>query len=277
MKQFKSKVLVDCTGDANVVTLAGFPVNVNADLQPATLMMRAGGYDASKLDYQRIQEAFEKEVSTGNMKYEYAGWGHGKFEFFLKGYGVNRIHISGINASTSEGKTEAEIEGRKAMLSILRFCRKQPGLENFKIEWCADECGIRETVTIKGKKFITAEDYENGKMWDDAVCYSFYPVDIHRPDHLVFRMLKPGVYPTIPLGAMLPVKSTNLVVAGRCISGDQAASSAYRVEASCMAMGQSAGAAAALAALQDAEIENLKIEDIHNLLRKHNAIIPGDI
>jgi len=35
---------------------------------------------------------------------------------------------------------------------------------------------------------------------EDAVCYSFYAVDIHRADHVVFRNIKRGVYPTIPLG-----------------------------------------------------------------------------
>ena len=37
----------------------------------------------------------------------------------------------------------------------------------------------------------------------------------------------------------------NLIVAGRAISGERAARSAFRIQASCMAMGQAAGAMAA--------------------------------
>ena len=39
----------------------------------------------------------------------------------------------------------------------------------------------------------------------------------------------------------------NILVAGRCVSSDRLANSGLRVQASCMAMGQAAGAAAALA------------------------------
>ncbi len=277
LKPVAGKILVDCTGDANVVSLAGFPVHVNPELQAATLVVKVSGYDSERLDYQAIQEAFEKEVAAGRMRREDPGWSRGKFEFFLRWYGGNRIHLPDVNGRTSEGKTVAEIEGRKAMLRILRFCRKQPGLENFRIDWCAPECGIRETATIVGKKFITLTDYESGRVWEDAVCYSCYAVDIHRRDHTVFRDFKPGVYPTIPLGAMLPAGSTGIIAAGRCISGDWEASSSYRVEASCMAMGQAAGAAAALAARRGVDLEQVPLSELHRLLRKHQAIVPGDI
>ena len=162
---------------------------------------------------------------------------------------------------------------------MYRFFRAQPGLENFTIESVSPEVGIRETVVIRGKKTITTEDYTSARHWEDAVCYSFYPIDIHEDDGAagVHRMLPEGRVPTIPRGAMLPADSRALIVAGRCISGDREANSAYRVEASCMAMGQAAGAMAALAADRDCDPENLPIPDIHDLLRQHNAIIPGDV
>ena len=45
---------------------------------------------------------------------------------------------------------------------------------------------------------------------------------------------------------MRPVGVDNLLVAGRCISGTHEAMSSYRVMRICTAMGQAAGAAAAL-------------------------------
>src|SRR5690606_12984169 len=90
------------------------------------------------------------------------------------------------------------------------------------------------------------------------------------------RPLQEGVVPTIPYRALLPRDSRNLIVAGRCASGDQVANSAYRVQASCMAMGQVAGAAAALAARQGVELRAVPLGDLHALLRKHGAIVPGD-
>jgi hypothetical protein len=205
------------------------------------------------------------------------GWQRGRFDFFLRGRGGNCIHIPDVDAHTSEGKTRAEIEGRRVMLRILRFCRTQPGLENFTITACAPECGIRETGTIRGKKRITIADYESGRMHDDAVCYSFYPVDIHRADHVDFRAIAPGVYPTIPLGAMLPEGGRRLVVAGRCIAGDAESNSSYRVEAACTATGQAAGAAAALAAARGCDLDEVPLDELRDLLRRHGAIVPGDL
>jgi len=76
---------------------------------------------------------------------------------------------------------------------------------------------------------------------------------------------------------MLPAESAWLLAAGRCVAGDQEANSAYRVQASCMAMGQAAGAMAALAAASGTEPSELAIDDVHKALRAHGAIIPGDI
>lgn len=73
---------------------------------------------------------------------------------------------------------------------------------------------------------------------------------------------------------MLPENSKNIIVVGRCISSDKAANSALRVEATCMATGQSAGAIAALSVKNNVDVEDVFMEEIYALLRKHNAIIP---
>jgi hypothetical protein len=37
----------------------------------------------------------------------------------------------------------------------------------------------------------TVEDYYSGRLWDDAVCFSFYPIDLHtsRPLRMLERAL----------------------------------------------------------------------------------------
>ncbi len=75
---------------------------------------------------------------------------------------------------------------------------------------------------------------------------SLSPIDSHRADSLVFRPLKKGIVPTIPLCAMIPEVNVRMIVAGRAMSGDGEAHSAFRAQATRMATGQAAGAAAAL-------------------------------
>ena len=275
LREVRAKVLVDCTGDANAVSQAGFEVDRPFELQPGTLVMHFGGYDAEALDYDAIQSAFDREVAAGRLEPSDAGWREGDVRFLLGGYGGNCVHVVGVDGRSSEGKTRAEVQARRIMLRLVRFCRAQPGLENFRIEFFATECGIRETVTIRGNKRITIEDYEGGRRYDDAVCYSFYPVDIHCPQSIFGRPLKEDVLPTIPLGAMIPAGSRQLIVAGRCIAGDREAHSSYRVAATCMAVGQAAGAAAALAVKLGCDVGDVPPAPLRELLAENGAIVPG--
>lgn len=277
LHQVRARVLVDCTGDANIVGLAGFALRRNPGLQPGTLVMRAEGYDFDTLKLEPIEQRFADAVARGEMKRSDFQAAHNPASAFLRDRGGNSMHVPGVDASTSAGKTRAETEARAALLRIVRFLRAQPGLENFRIEWCAPECGIRETTTIEGELRITRDDYTSGRIWPDSLCHSFYPIDVHAVNGrggIDTRYLSEGVFPTIPLRALLPQGSRRLIVAGRCASGDQEASSAYRVQASCMAMGQVAGAAAALAAQRRADLRDVPLDDIRALLRRHAAIVP---
>lgn len=271
-----SRVLIDTTGDANVVALAGLPLRRNPHLQPGTLMLEAGGYTMDSLDLEALEKEFLAAVERGEIRRPDLHASEGPVASFLKGRGRNGMHVPGIDASTSAGKTAAELEARAALLRIQRFFRRQPGLEGFRIEQCCTECGIRETYTIEGEVCVTEADYTSGKEWPDALCYSFYPVDVHDADGIGIdiRPLKPGVVPTLPLRAMLPQGSRNLLVAGRCACGDQAAHSAFRVQASCMAMGQAVGAVAALAATSNREVRAVPLDSIRALLREQGAIVP---
>ena len=271
-------VLVDCTGDANAAHLAGYERVRGEELQPGTLGARFSGYDAASLDYEHLNLAYDKAIADGSLRPGDLGRHRAPMRGFLRKYGDNSIHVTGIDGSTSAGRTHAELRGRQGLLRIFRFLRAQPGLENFTIDYVAAECGIRETYTIRGQQSITVDDYTSGRVWDDALCNSFYPIDVHRSDGdgVDIRPLHEGTVPTIPRGAMLPAGSTNFIAAGRCVSGDREANSAYRVQASCMAMGQAAGVMAAQSATTGITPADLPIERIREVLRAHGAIVPGD-
>ena len=279
LKEIITKVLIDCTGDANAVGLAGYELETGEEFQPATYSCRLDGYDYNELDLEKIEKEFDKEVLNGNFIYTDIGWTVDSFEpQWLRNYGgnANHVYVNGMTGRTSEEKSAISLKARLTILKLLRFCREQKGLENIRLAYLSPECGIRETVRIKGKKTVTQEDYLSGKRYGDDVCYSFYPIDLHTKatNGLKQIYLEEGIVPSIPRGAMLPENSKNIIVAGRCISSDKAANSALRVEATCMATGQAAGAIAALAVKNNVDVEDVSMEEIYALLRKHNAIIP---
>ncbi len=278
LKAVRTKILVDCTGDADAVRMAGYGVLRSPIPQPASHLFSISGYEVSRADIQRIRQAFEAEAKTAELEYSDLGWSNTQFaEHYLENTGTktNHIHLGETHAESSEGRTVLAMEGRRSILRLYRFLRKQPGMENLQIDDIAPECGMRETVRIQGKETITVDDYVTGRRWEDAVCYSFYPVDMHGAEGVSKTYLDEGVVASIPRGALLPVNSTNVIVARRCVSSDQLANSALRTQASCMAMGQAAGAMAALSALSNVEVSNLAMAGIRSLLREHDAIVPN--
>jgi len=242
------------------------------------MMFKLAGYDLRKLDMNLINREYRKALKKGAFKQK---------EYFRSLHGLLRTghysnekttfinHIHGADSTTSETHTSANIHGRDTLLRMLRFLRTLPGLENTTIHSMCPETSIRETYRIDGLHKVTVDDYVSGKRYGDAVCNSFYPIDLHDKVGVKPKQLKIGVVPSIPLRALIPKESTNFLVAGRCASSDQLANSALRVQASCMAMGQAVGATAALAVAKNTTSLEVPLKDIHALLRKHGAIIPA--
>jgi hypothetical protein len=182
---------------------------------------------------------------------------------------IHRLYVHGADSTNSRTVTAANLTGRKSILAKLRA-------DGQRLMHLQPEAGFRESFRIQGETVITANDYRSGRLFDDAVCYAFYPVDLHTKKGVKPEPLKPGTVPTVPLRALIPKGSRNLIVAGRCVSSDRLANSGLRVQASCMGIGQAAGAAAALAAKAGATPLEVPLKEIHDLLRTHGAIIPGD-
>jgi hypothetical protein len=183
---------------------------------------------------------------------------------------IHRLYVHGADSTNSRTVTTANLTGRKSILAELR--KKGQRLMHLQ-----PETGFRETYRIEGETLITVNDYRTGKKFDDAICYAFYPVDLHTKNGIKPEPLDPGIIPTVPLRALIPKGSRNIIVAGRCVSSDRLANSGLRVQASCMGMGQAAGVAAALAAKSNTTPLEVPLKEIHALLRTHGAIIPGDV
>jgi len=276
MLQGRSKVAVDCTGDANALDLAGCALIRPERLQPGTLMVRLSGYDLKDVNKEVLLASCRRALDTGELRREDCPQGAASAWRVLASHGDNSLDVTGVDGATSRGRTAAELAGRGILLRLYRFFRAQPGLEGLTVEYMAPECGIRETVTIDGLERITVEDYLSGKVWPEAVCNSFYPVDWHRSDGhgIEKRKLQEGVVPTVPRGSLLPRERSRLIAGGRCVSSDPLANSALRVQATCMAVGQAAGGMAALASQSGAEPKDVNMEDLRRLLKKHHAIVP---
>lgn len=263
--------LIDCTGNAYVASIAGFDLLREDEIQPGTLMFRLDGYDFKSLDIHAIKIKYQNALDKGELtKADFRG----DIVALLRSKGDNISHVKGADSTTSETHTQANIDGRSSLLKHLRFIRTLPGCEKTKLADMQTETAIRETFRIVGHYKISQEDYVTAKNFDDAVCYSYYPIDLHDEHGVVPKQLKEGTVPMIPLRALVPQNSHNFLVAGRSLSSDRLANSALRVQASCMGMGQAAGAAAVLASQNNTSPLEVPIKDIRQLIEQHGGIVP---
>ncbi|MDB4614399.1 FAD-dependent oxidoreductase [bacterium] len=181
---------------------------------------------------------------------------------------LHRLYVHGADSTNSRTVTMANMTGRKSILDRVRKEKK-------RLTHLQPETGFRESYRIAGETLITVNDYTSGRVFDDAISYAFYPVDLHTKTGVRPKPLKPGKVPTIPLSALIPKGSRNIIVAGRCVSSDRLANSGLRVQASCMGMGQAAGVAATLAAKSGTTPLEVPLAEVHALLREHGQIVPG--
>lgn len=267
------KQLVDCTGNGAVAGLLGLERLREEERQPGSFAytLRPNA-DLKKLDAKALQKRFDEAVKAGAVQRADCRWG--VMQFLLGGGNVGN-YVEGADSSTADARTETNLRGRASMLRMYRWLKTVPGLEKIELVGMSPEVGIRETYRVLGEALISQDDYVSGRRWDDAVCYAFYPVDLHsqksgvKPAHL-----KEGVVPTVPLRALTPKGSRNLLVAGRCLSSDRLANSGLRVQAACMATGQAAGAAAALAAQKGLTPGEVPLAELKGLLRCQGAVVP---
>ncbi len=266
MAAFSAGAAIDATGDANLISIAGYPLEKSAVQQPATLQNHMSGYDLEAVDQEGLRAAVEAAELPAHIG----------FAQLLHCLHIHKLdlHVPCRDADSSIGRTALEAEARLFLLKLYTMLRQVKGLENLTIDFVAEETGVRETCRIVGETVITAEDYLAGKVYEDAVCYAFYPIDLHVMNGIKQSFLAEHVVPTIPYGALIPKNSRRLFCAGRCISSDTDANSAIRVQAVCMATGQAAGCAAALCSKNQLDSTALSYEDLTAALTALGAIVP---
>ena len=129
--------------------------------------------------------------------------------------------------------------------------------------------GVRESWRVRGKYYMDAEDYLKAHHFADAVCRTAYPIDIYDVKLDLFEKLKKGEYYEIPYRALVTNEMSNLLVVGRCASGSFAAQASFRIQPTCMSMGEAAGIAAAWGLSQNVAINEIKWEEIPESMRSY--------
>jgi hypothetical protein len=149
--------------------------------------------------------------------------------------------------------TRATLEGRDEVMRLVDALRSRGGVwKDIMLVGTSAHIGVREGRRIHGRYTLTADDLVGGARFDDAVCRCTFCVDIHSTNPSRDKGLGNGGVQAqpydIPLRALIAKDVDNLMMAGRCISGDFFAHASYRVTGNAVAMGEAAGKVASVAA-----------------------------
>ena len=271
--QLRCRQIVDCTGSASVVGMLGFERMWSDVRQPGTQMVVFTGFDQKVVQENKtlIQKMYDEAIVEGRLQ-KGDTWRGNAMGPISGSSGSN--HIFGADSSTAATQTQTNLAGRKHVLRMLKFMKTLPGGANATIDRMMNETASRETYRIKGETIVTVHDYISGRIFDDALSYSFYPIDLHDEHGVKPKPLPHGKVPTIPRSALIPKGSKNIMVAGRCLSSDRLANSAARVQASSMGMGQAAAVTAVLASRMNTTPSSVPLKEIRQNLKAHNAIVP---
>lgn len=182
-----------------------------------------------------------------------------------------------VDPNMPEKFTAATLEGARQAGILLQFYKKYvPGCENIQLIRTPSTLGIRETRHTSGEYMLTSADLMRGKAFADGIALGNYHLDIHSPDHKGLETRQPKTY-QIPYRSLLPKGIRGVLIAGRALSATHGALASLRVIPICMAVGQAAGTAAALASRNRVALLDLSIEKLRGKLKQDGAYLsPAD-
>ena len=301
-------VFIDATGDADIAFRAGAPTTHGRPFDGrgesmGSFFHLAGFEPVDAERAKELQELIRREMEDGRFHFYNAG--------FLARNTHHKDHTSanmtrfGGNSDDAADMTRAELSIRRDVWELVRFLRaKVPGFENVYVQQSSPQVGPRESRQIVGPYALTGQDVVRGQKFEDAIARGSWWVDIHcplgntYPVHLCTgdcpkneecpywsaqheRMFpnRASLYPPqgdwydIPYRCLLSVGVPNLLSSGRCISATHEGMAGSRVMGTCVAIGQAAGTAAAMAVTFGVLPAQVDVRNLQETLRKDGQLV----
>ena len=255
-------VVIDATGDGDVGALAGCRYEIgdgatseDCPCQPMSLMGLIAAppevirpFTRTGSDDGKHKDRFHAEIQRGGYQPSYS-----KPTIFHMGGPIAAVmmnHQYGVRPDDAAAITAATFAARNELNRIVRGLQSLPQWRDLRLVATAEQIGVRDGRRIRGRDRVVRDDVVAGRKRPDGICTSDFCVDVHalnkRDGGYGNRGIKAQPF-DLPMGALIAADVDNLMMAGRCISGDFIAHASYRVTGNAVAMGEAAGVVAALA------------------------------
>ena len=287
----RGRVFIDCSGDGEIAHRAGVPMekgDEHGNLLYPTLMFRVGNVDAERAAdaWRTIPQLMDAAEASGDFHFPRRG-AMVRPQKHPYEWRVNVTQLRNPDGSATDGTdarslSAGELEGRRQIVDYLRFLRARvPGFEAAYALDIAPQLGIRETRRLIGEYRLRGEDVLTCASFDDAIGVNGWPLEKHVAGDVEWGwppIPQSRGYSQLPYRMLLPRRATaggadNLLLAGRCASMTHDGHSAARVSGACFAMGQAAGAAAALALQAGCSVHELPVDTLQRRLVADGAFL----
>jgi hypothetical protein len=280
-----ARTFVDATGDGDLAFFSGCRWEQGEEetgaVQPMSLIARVTGIKLSEVRRfvnhigKDAKAALLEELERAGIKPSYVR--PALFRINDTEFCLMSNHVYRVDGTSADDITGATIQARAELHRQVDALRRLGGMwKNLRISHTAEHVGVRETRRIRGLYTVTFDDMLEGRRHRDAVCTVRSGVDIHALDPDVSagdELNKTEIREyDIPLRALVAADIDNLVLSGRCISGDFPAHSSYRVMGDAMATGAAAGACAATAALTKASTHQVRIDAVRPIIGLNDSL-----
>jgi len=254
----RASAVVDASGDGDLATLLGARFEGPGEGGPVQSLSTV--FRMANVDVERA-EAVPKADLWALMRDAAAS---GRYRLPRLEGSVHRTPQAGVmmalmtrmgdvDATDPDALTHAELEGRRQCHEYFRFLRDGvPGYEHAVLVSTSPAIGVRESRRIFGDHRLTSEECLTATGFPDQIARCGAPIeDHHAGSDTRWAYVRDGGTYGIPYGCLLPSGIESVVIAGRCLSATHDAHASARSMGTCMAMGQAAGTAAALAAREE--------------------------
>jgi hypothetical protein len=290
------KVLIDCSADADMAAKANAPFvmgsgETDAKMQPVSMYFIMKNVDLKRLAgwAQTCDDVPARAIPANEEGLNYGLWltgFNGMIRRFQSETGVklqrdnitlktadgqmyvNATRVLGVNVFDPKEFTAAILECYRQIEGVARFLKERvPGFEAARLGQVSPILGVRETRHILGEYTLTGADSRGETRFEDSIAADASALDIHDPKggDVDFQSMPPY---EIPYRCLLPQGVEQVLVAGRCISADHEAHARSRNMPACMATGQAAGVAAAIAVEEGVSVRKVPIAKVQAALRE---------
>ncbi len=263
-----AKVVIDSTGDGDLLPYAGadFETHIDRTMRIASLSF---SYWIDNVDLKKFQDYKTNNKKDYNDKMRTvrkAGGNAGFMTSNLKNQ-ENVVWCFPRYANTCqydvEELTRVEFLGRKEMLITHDFYKNNvPGFENSFIVLSNMQLGTRGGRRVVGEYVLVEKDMDKTEPFEDTIAI-FPNTD---PKKLLMYM---------PYRCLIPRKVDNMLVACRAFSSDMVINEFFNLIPHCIALGEAAGTAAALATNAGVDVRKVDIKTLQTALKKGGVILPG--